>query len=233
MGRKIKDIIGQRFGKLIAIKMVDERVNSGLVAWVCQCDCGNKTTVNGANLRNGKTKSCGCLHGSNIRDLTGKRFGKLVVIEPTAERVRANVVFKCICDCGNFAYIPGNNLVQNLTKSCGCLRKETMRAKKGPLHPCWDSEKTDEEREDTRMYPKYKEWRLEVYQRDGFTCQKCGKVGGVLNAHHIEGYANNPELRTELSNGITLCKDCHGDYHHLHGYKNATREMFEKWMIGE
>lgn len=57
----------------------------------------------------------------------------------------------------------------------------------------------------------YKSWRLQVYQRDRFACRKCGKRGrGVrLQAHHIRRWADFPELRYEVSNGITLCYTCH------------------------
>lgn len=55
----------------------------------------------------------------------------------------------------------------------------------------------------------YKEWREAVYQRDDYTCQKCGQRGGKLNAHHIKSYAKYPDLRLDINNGITLCVDCH------------------------
>ena len=54
-----------------------------------------------------------------------------------------------------------------------------------------------------------REWRLAVFTRDGFTCQGCGQVGGRLNADHIQPYGQFPELRFDLSNGRTLCLECH------------------------
>ena len=55
----------------------------------------------------------------------------------------------------------------------------------------------------------YQEWRAKVFLRDNFTCQLCNQVGGELEAHHIKSFAFNPELIFEVSNGITLCKECH------------------------
>ena len=61
-------------------------------------------------------------------------------------------------------------------------------------------------------------WREAVFARDNWTCQKCGKVGGVLNAHHIKGFTAFAELRTSIENGVTLCKECHAEHHKQNGY---------------
>lgn len=55
----------------------------------------------------------------------------------------------------------------------------------------------------------YQEWRADVFERDHYTCQNCGQVGGMLNAHHIKPFKDYPDLRLEVSNGITLCLKCH------------------------
>lgn len=60
-----------------------------------------------------------------------------------------------------------------------------------------------------RSSPEYKQWRMKVYGRDDFTCQSCKKVGGDLEAHHIKSFAKYPELRFDINNGVTLCKECH------------------------
>ena len=54
----------------------------------------------------------------------------------------------------------------------------------------------------------YKNWRRLVFERDNFTCQICGEIGGKLRANHIKRYADYPELRTCLINGITICTRC-------------------------
>jgi 5-methylcytosine-specific restriction endonuclease McrA len=60
-------------------------------------------------------------------------------------------------------------------------------------------------RDNTRV----KKWRMKVFVRDGFACQNCGVVGIFLNAHHIKWWSTHPKLRFVVSNGITLCRDCH------------------------
>jgi hypothetical protein len=59
----------------------------------------------------------------------------------------------------------------------------------------------------------YKLWRLEIFERDLFTCKCCNKKGGKLRAHHINEYSKYPELRLDINNGITLCNDCHIKVH--------------------
>jgi 5-methylcytosine-specific restriction endonuclease McrA len=63
-----------------------------------------------------------------------------------------------------------------------------------------------------RNMPQYGEWRKAVYTRDDYTCQECGAKGNIV-AHHVKPWAHYPELRFEVSNGITLCDDCHATKH--------------------
>lgn len=57
--------------------------------------------------------------------------------------------------------------------------------------------------------PRYQRWRNRVFARDRYTCRLCGATGVYLEAHHILRKADFPELTFRVSNGITLCKDCH------------------------
>lgn len=59
-----------------------------------------------------------------MRDLTGKRFGRLVAIEDVGSR-RKRRVWKCMCDCGNEVLVESTSLIQGNTRSCGCLQAET------------------------------------------------------------------------------------------------------------
>ena len=63
----------------------------------------------------------------------------------------------------------------------------------------------------------YKEWRKEIFKRDNYTCQMCNSRGVFLHSHHIKSYTYFPNLRYEVSNGITLCVNCHRSLHTLLG----------------
>lgn len=59
----IKDLTGQRFGRLEVIE-IDNRPQNGKhprIFWICKCDCGNYTSSRSDGLKSGAKKSCGCL----------------------------------------------------------------------------------------------------------------------------------------------------------------------------
>lgn len=66
---RIRDLTGQKFGRLTAIKIIGKDKNNHKI-WLCKCDCGNETQVAGTLLIEGKTKSCGCLK----KQITSRRF---------------------------------------------------------------------------------------------------------------------------------------------------------------
>lgn len=79
-----------------------------------------------------------------------------------------------------------------------------------------------------------------VKQRDNYTCFACGykaipKNGKTreVEAHHIIGYAVNPEIAWDLNNGITLCRKCHKNFHTIYGYGENTKDQFNEWLISK
>ena len=124
---RINNRLGQRYGKLTVIADTGKSNHRGKI-WLCQCDCGNTKEVNSNLLWSGKVRSCGCVKPNltefKCKNLEGKKFGKLTVLEKTNERKYGQVLWKCQCECGNIKNIPASNLVYGLTKSCGCFKKE-------------------------------------------------------------------------------------------------------------
>ncbi|MCD7751780.1 MAG: hypothetical protein LUI10_08610 [Lachnospiraceae bacterium] len=62
----LKDLIGQRFGKLVVTDYAGKE--NGMHHWKCLCDCGNETIVGQTLLLSGKTKSCGCMRSETARN---------------------------------------------------------------------------------------------------------------------------------------------------------------------
>lgn len=59
--------------------------------------------------------------------------------------------------------------------------------------------------------------REACFERDDYTCQSCGVRGGRLNAHHVWPFHRYPEKRYDVSNLMTLCRECHDAFHKAAG----------------
>lgn len=123
----VKNLAGQRFGRLIALKE-NGRTSNKKAKWDCLCDCGNICNVSSHHLVNGHTKSCGCIvkeraqnnkRANNFKDRSGQKFNRLTFVEYKGDKK-----WLLICDCGNTIITKATAVTSGRTKSCGCLRKE-------------------------------------------------------------------------------------------------------------
>ena len=120
---KMKDLTGRTFGMLYVIERTED-IKPGRPAWLCQCDCGNITTVSStALLKTGGTKSCGCLRhkpSDTLIDLTGQTFDKLFVMYKDEVTESGKAKWVCQCECGNYVSVLSDSLRNGKTNSCGC-----------------------------------------------------------------------------------------------------------------
>ena len=120
MEKRNRDLTGRQFGRWTVLER-DMENPSREDYYVCRCDCGTVRAVAEKNLVSGRSKSCGCSREKRAsvdrrKDLLGKRFGKLTVVELLPEGK-----CRCVCDCGNEKIMNAASLKQG-TQSCGCLR---------------------------------------------------------------------------------------------------------------
>lgn len=125
--------VGKRYGMLTVIERA-ENDNDRHARYKCICDCGNIVVIRGATLRAGRAQSCGCYMPISVRkrrlgkkserkDIVGQRFGKLVALK-RVENKGGEVMYECLCDCGNKKTVRKWDLLSGDTNSCGCLKSK-------------------------------------------------------------------------------------------------------------
>lgn len=115
--KHIGEFNGQRFGRLTIIDQNYDIKNRKTV-FLARCDCGVEKAIIGADIRRGKTTSCGMC--DNYKVNIGDKFGMLTVIEDTDERKYDRKSVICVCDCGNRGTYTILGLHRGNTMSCGC-----------------------------------------------------------------------------------------------------------------
>lgn len=124
-GASPTDIVGRTFDRLTVVALATRNP----VRWQCQCSCGGSVIARTANLTTGNTRSCGCARVR--RDITGQRFGRLLVMRRAAEKsanAQPRVNWQCVCDCGTQCVKNAWQMQRGRTRSCGCLAREVSRA---------------------------------------------------------------------------------------------------------
>lgn len=129
---RTEDLTGRKYGNLTVIGF--DRSEGGKRYWNCLCDCGNTRSVMTSVLNRGFVTSCGCMNKTTMIDLTGKRFGRLLVTglheDPNDDKLK----WDCVCDCGTKKVIYGAYLRNGQVRSCGCLRAENEAPKPDAFH---------------------------------------------------------------------------------------------------
>lgn len=191
------------------------------------CTCGRVALINLDSLGLGQScYACGRLKGGNRKhtiETVRKLFRESNCTLLTNEYLRPHEIMPYICECGSKSTINLSNFMQG--KRCQNCRITKLFGKR-----------TDEWRAESvrkRKDADYAAWRRRVLTRDGNECVVCGERNIQLHVHHIESFTRVKELRTEDSNGATLCVDCHKEYHRNFYWNDADAESFFDFMFGE
>lgn len=126
-----KDLTGQKFGKLTVLEMLygyRKKPSGQPVTYCrCRCDCGTIVVRQASKLKVSATPSCGCANKEIVRqscgvDVTGQKFGRLLVLDVLWDETPTKV--HCLCDCGREKVIVKRDVISGHTKSCGCYHRD-------------------------------------------------------------------------------------------------------------
>ena len=130
---KFDDLTGKKIGRWTVIKKSLRPISSrkrkngtpmSQTMYLCLCECGIEKWVKPCSLRNGDSKSCGCLRSEikAAKSLIGKRFGNITVIERTKQKKGSRYIYRCLCHhCDSEFLTPAYGLSSGNIKSCGCI----------------------------------------------------------------------------------------------------------------
>lgn len=231
--RANESLRGRVFGGLVAVSkcVIKLKNNKTTEGWFCECSCGEIIILARGSLVGGTSKSCGCLSRSllNREDLRGRVYGRLTAVVPYSVKGRGNTHWMCECSCGEHIIVEYHSLIRGGSKSCGCIKREISR--NPTLNPKYNPLLTAEDRIKRRLIPELVEWRAKVRARDNYTCQLClGTKKGII-VHHINAYNTHRDQRTLMDNGISLCPECHKNFHAKYGRGNNTEAQFLEYVV--
>ena len=167
--------------------------------------------------------------------ISPSRFGKQKYCSvQCADRDKIKGKDLVCCICGQEYHRPPAQIKWRGSSCCSYeCRYLYQRTQSGEKNKSWQGGKSTIYKR-LRSGAAFKEWRTAVFERDNYTCQDCGKrsqsgLAVYLHPHHIKSFTHYPDLRFEVSNGITFCSECHKRHNFWQrlggqiGVKNNTR----------
>ena len=133
------------------------------------------------------------------RDLTLKRFGRLVAISKAEGRKNGCILWNCVCDCGNKVIVPTGKLTSERKRSCGCLAKETASiiAKTG-------NHRRKHGMKRTRLYSVWNTMKYRCFNN------------------------NSPQFKDWGGRGITVCEEWKDDFQTFYDYVSQLPHFREE-----
>jgi len=197
-----------------------------------QCSCGNVGYITYNQLQFRKSNYC-----LNCKPIWNKKnieevydfFKKNDCELLEKDFINTHTKMKYRCSCGNISYITFHDFKSG-HRCMNCGSKERSGDKNGK----WNPEMTNDERKEAQEWIRgneHKIWVKTIFQRDKYICQTCNTHKNRLNAHHILNWRTHKELRTIVDNGITMCKDCHKEFHMKYGKINNNAEQIKEFKF--
>lgn len=225
--KKVKEFIETYGCELLSEEYVDYNTNLKI-----RCACGEVFKTSYASFKGGQRCCIKCSGGNHTKKLTYEEVKEFIkncgckLLDEEYINYRSKL--KIQCSCGEVFYASFDRFKAQNKRQCN---KCAIKMNSGKNHSRYNPSLTDEERENKRKCPQNNEWVVQVFNRDNYTCQCCGdNKGGNLNAHHLNGHNWDKANRHNVYNGITLCEECHKDFHSKYKYGYNTLEQFIEYI---
>lgn len=205
-----------------------------------RCKCGNEFERTIRVIKNNKSEDgmfCDECNKKRLRDKFKLTFNDLkdifnqkgcVLLSKEEDYKNASSRLKIIAACGHeheTTYTSFRNVKFAYCEEC------SKYVCSGENYYNWKGGTYNDESIKFRKTFEFKRWRFSVFKRDKFTCRCCNKKAVNINAHHLDGYNWCEEKRVDVNNGVTLCEECHVDFHREYGFGDNTREQYYKFYM--
>lgn len=235
------DLTGQRFGRLLVVKRVENYIQpSGQtrIMWFCKCNCGNETIVQASNLKSGNTRSCGCyekerISETQVKNLIGEKFNNLLVIKkvstPTNIKDKSRAYWLCMCDCGKEKIVSSQHLIRGYVICCGQSCMEHPKKIESAKNRIYNTYKLSAIKRNL-VFSLNKEDFLKIITENCFYCgaepSNKMKINGINRYIFYNGIDRiNNKKGYIVDNVVPCCPDCN------HAKSNKTIECFYEWVM--
>lgn len=242
----------KKFVESFGCKILSEYKSANLPLQI-SCKCGNIRKTNFTNFKYAKHKIC---KQCSVEERAKLRRFSFEYVKQFIENFNckllsntysdANTPLQIQCKCGeiwNCDFHTFKNSKHKACKICSALEggkklkgpNNPQYGKKGKLNPNFSNEKRNALAKKFRS-PEYIEMREKVLHRDKCTCAKCNFIAkfkndkGSLNIHHLFSKEQYPQWFYRISNLITLCGDCHKNFHKTFGYRNNKPSQMKIYL---
>lgn len=144
-----------------------------------------------------------------VVEITGQKFGQLTVIEQAGRDKWGQVLWKCMCDCGNHSIVQSGKLRSKSQISCGCLKK-TRLADLTRTHGKSQTKEYRSEQDHLKRFRKYG-LSLDEYNKlkesQNFRCAICGVIPDGNSSRADDGFNIDHSHVTGRVRGL-LCLNC-------------------------
>lgn len=196
-----------------------------------QCkEKGHIKEISYNSLKKGQ-RCASCLgRGKHSLDYVRSAFDKAGFTLLATEYVNGRTKMAALCTKGHQTKVTFTYLQQQGRGNCKTCADEMQ---KGANSPRWDASKTPAQRAKEAKAYRGKlatRWARSVKKRDDGICGYCNSAKKNMTAHHLNNWKFYPEQRYLLSNGVTLCRRCHVDFHKIYGKTGNTISQYESWL---